>query len=97
MSPSTPSADLINSKGALSASLGLILPLRSGSRVGTPAVWTSHEPLLPATRSTKYRTELDHAILDDLPSIVWAANLAAWSCMSRSGGSGPRSSRWHRI
>lgn len=39
--------------------------------------WLSHA-VLPATRSTKKdRTELDYAILDDLPSIVWAANLAA--------------------
>ncbi|MBA3339810.1 MAG: ATP-dependent DNA ligase [Geodermatophilaceae bacterium] len=39
--------------------------------------WLSHA-ILPATRSTKKdRTELDYAILDDLPSIVWAANLAA--------------------
>ena len=36
-----------------------------------------HHAVLPATRSTKHRTELDYAILDDLPSIVWAANLAA--------------------
>ncbi len=36
-----------------------------------------HHAVLPATRSTKDRTELDYAILDDLPSIVWAANLAA--------------------
>jgi len=38
--------------------------------------WIAHA-VLPATRSTKDRTELDYAILDDLPSIVWAANLAA--------------------
>jgi len=39
--------------------------------------WLSHA-VLPATRSTKKdRTELDYAILDDLPSLVWAANLAA--------------------
>jgi len=38
--------------------------------------WLSHA-VLSATRSTKDRTELDYAILDDLPSIVWAANLAA--------------------
>ncbi len=36
-----------------------------------------HHAVLPATRSTKERTELDYAILDDLPSLVWAANLAA--------------------
>ncbi len=36
-----------------------------------------HHAVLPATRSTKDRTELDYAILDDLPSLVWAANLAA--------------------
>ena len=38
--------------------------------------WVAHA-VLPATRSTKDRIELDYAILDDLPSIVWAANLAA--------------------
>ncbi|MDQ3716787.1 MAG: non-homologous end-joining DNA ligase [Actinomycetota bacterium] len=38
--------------------------------------WLQHA-VLPATRSTKDRTELDYAILDDLPSLVWAANLAA--------------------
>jgi len=38
--------------------------------------WLTHA-VLPATRSTTDRTELDYAILDDLPSIVWAANLAA--------------------
>ncbi|MGI8628294.1 MAG: non-homologous end-joining DNA ligase [Geodermatophilaceae bacterium] len=38
--------------------------------------WLTHA-VLPATRSTKDRTELDYAILNDLPSIVWAANLAA--------------------
>lgn len=38
--------------------------------------WLNHA-VLPATRSTKSRTELDYAILDDLPSLVWSANLAA--------------------
>lgn len=38
--------------------------------------WLNHA-VLPATSSTRSRTELDYAVLDDVPGLVWAANLAA--------------------